>query len=157
MNNSKDAIDEFIEVHQILKKTNMSYEAVRAVINKAMTANNLAYILADVINSFIIDCDASLKQFDKCFSYEAKRNYNDMRKHINIARKYSERLIRPMYHCKDTVDLCADSDWWLSFIKLVDDRIGIDQQKTHLLLEFLLNMPDGGSPYKVTLNDFINP
>ena len=39
-------------------------------------------------------------------------------------------------------------------IKLIDDRTTDSYQKTQMLLEFLLNMPEGDSPYKVKFDDF---
>jgi hypothetical protein len=50
--------------------------------------------------------------------------------------------------------MCSDSDWWMAIIKLIDDRVADDPQKTTMLLEFLLNMPEGDSTYKITLDDF---
>ena len=40
---------------------------------------------------------------------------------------------------------------------LVDDRIGTNKQKTHLLLEFLLNMPsEGEGLFNPKFEDFVS-
>ena len=146
--------DDFIEANHLVAKTQLSQETLRRIIKKAMMANSFAYILSDVVNSFIMDCDECLGKFDKAFSFESKKWFNEMRSHIIAARKCSEKLCQPMYHTTRTDDMCADSDWWLALIKLVDDRMSDDYPKTQQFLELLLNMPEGDSPYKVTFDDF---
>lgn len=146
--------DNFIAANKLVEKTQLSQDTLRRIVKRAMTANNLAYVMADVVDSFIRDCDDSLGKFDKCFSHEAKKTFNEMRKHIQAARKCSEKLCKPVYHNIRTDDMCFESDWWLAMIKLIDDRIMNSYQKTQMLLEFLLNMPEGGSPYKVKYEDF---
>lgn len=149
-----NAIDAFIRQHRLMETTPLPIDMMRRKIRRAMTANNFAFILADVVNSFIIDTDSALKPFDKSFSQQTKQNFNQMRKHLIAARKWSERLARPVYENPSTDDMCADSDWWFALIKLVDNRLADDPQKTNLFLDFLLNMPEGDNTYKVTFNDF---
>lgn len=146
--------DDFITVNKLEQSTGLPKDRLRSIVKKAMIANNFAYILADVVDSFISDCDDSLKVFDKCFSYESKKNFKEMRQHIIAARKCSMKLCEPVYKNIRTNAVCADSDWWLAMIKLIDDRTTDSYQKTQMLLEFLLNMPEGDSPYKVKFDDF---
>ena len=146
--------DDFIVTNKLVEKTQLPIETLRNIVKKAMIANNFAYIFADVVDSFIRDCDECLGKFDKCFSYESKKYFNETRKHIVAAKKCSEKLCKPVYQSTRTDDMCADSDWWLALIKLVDNRTIESYSKTQMLLEFLLNMPEGDSPYKVEFNDF---
>lgn len=146
--------DDFIVNNNLLEKTGLSQDYLRNIVEKAMIANNFAYIFADVVDSFIRDCDDCLTKFDRCFSYESKKWFNEMRKHIQAAKKCSEKLCSPVYHSIRTNDMCADSDWWLAMIKLIDDRTVDNHQRTLMLLEFLLNMPKGDSPYEIKFDDF---
>ena len=146
--------DDFIETNKLVEKTQLSQETLRKTVKKTVPANNLAYILSDVVDSFIRDCDDCLKKFNKCFSYESKKWFKEMQKHVVAAKKCSEKLCLPVYQNARTDSMCADSDWWLSIIKLIDDRTVNSYQKTMMLLEFLLNMPEGDSPYKVKFEDF---
>ena len=148
------AYDDFIADNKLVERTQLSKDTLRKIVKKAMIANNFAFIFADVVDSFIIDCNRCLSKFDKSFSHESKKNFNEMMKHLIAAKKCSEKLCKPMYQSACINSMCDDSDWWLSFIKLVDDRTATNSQRKQLLLEFLLNMPDGDSPYKVTFNDF---
>ena len=149
-----NVFDDFIAEHKLVEKTQLSQSTLREIVKKAMFSNNFAYIFADVVDYFIRDCDEYLNKLNKAFSFEAKKHFKEMKKHIVAAKKCSEKLCGPMYHNAATEDMCANSDWWLALIKLVDDRITGDIQKTQMLLEFLLNMPEGNSPYKVKYDDF---
>lgn len=146
--------DDFIREHKLAERTMMPIEQIREKVRRAMTANNFAFIMSDVVNWFMIDCDEALTPFDKAFSQKSKENFNNMRKHVVAARKWSEKLSRPVYECSRSDDMCSDSDWWMAIIKLIDDRVADDPQKTTMLLEFLLNMPEGDSTYKITIDDF---
>lgn len=146
--------DDFIRANRLAEKTTMPMEKIREKVERAMTANNFAFIMADVVNSFMLDCDSALSHFDKAFSMKSKECFKNMYKHIVAARKWSEKLSQPVYECSRTDDMCADSDWWLAVIKLIDDRVAGNPQRTTMLLEFLLNMPEGESTYKVKPEDF---
>ena len=147
-------IDSFIKEHRLTEYTSMPIERIRLLVLRAMTANNLAFILADVINSFIMDCESDLSHFDKCFSRKAKRHFKLMQQNIKAARKWSQELSVPIYKSVVTDSLCADSDWWYALIKLIDDRVSDNAQRCNQFLEYLLNMPEGNSPYKVKAEDF---
>lgn len=151
----KATIDNFIAVHNLDKKTDIPSDQLKRIVERSLLSNALAFIFADVANSFLLDCQHDLEKFKDGFSRETKQACNNLYKSVKAARYWSERLTTPMYHDKDVDALCIDSDWWMAFAKLVTDRIGIDGRKTQMLLEFLLNMPEGDSPFHVTMNDFI--
>ena len=54
-------IDSFIKEHRLTEHTSMPIERIRILVNRAMTANNLAFVLADVINSFNDHCLKGIK------------------------------------------------------------------------------------------------
>ena len=146
--------DDFIATHKLVEKTMLPVDTLRNIIRKTLIANTFAYVFADIVDYFIKDCDEYLGKFDKCFSRESKQYYNEMRKHIIAAKKYSKKLWEPASDNACTDDICSDSDWWFSFIKLVDDRIEGNSENANKLLECLFNMPEGDSPYKVEYDDF---
>ena len=152
--NSKDNIDRYIRENDILRRFALTYEQAYTIVRRSMLNNGFAFIFADVVNSFMRDCEYDLDKFNKGFSQKTKENYKNMMKCIRGAVKWSQELTMPMYNNKEVDDLCHDADFWYALIRLIDDRIGTDPQKTHLLLEFILNMPKGDSPYNITLNDF---
>lgn len=147
-------IDEMIDRFHMMKKCNMSREAIHKAVEKGMVLNNLAFVLADACNTFLMDCENELKRFDVAFGQTDKYNFRQMLSHISAARKWAEKSALPIYDIPDADDACADSDWWYSFIKLVNDRTGENLSKTNLLLEYVLNMPSEMNMFDVKYNDF---
>ena len=143
-----------IAQNKLEEKTHLPAETIRKMIKKAVTAQNYALVLADVADYFIMDCNENLSKFDKCFVQKHKQNFNEMRKHLIAAKKCSNKICESICQNACANDACADSDWWLAFIKLVDNRITKNPENTQRLLVFLLSMPEGDSPYKVKLDDF---
>lgn len=147
-------IDDMIDRFHMMKKCGMSREAIHRAVERGMVLNNLAFVLADVCNTFLMDCENELKRFDVAFGQTDKYNFRQMLSHISAARKWAEKSALPIYDIPDTDDACADSDWWYSFIKLVNDRTGENLSKTNLLLEYVLNMPSEMNMFDVKYNDF---
>jgi len=154
----------YSSLEEVIKENNLdtsglSPEAVRRHAKIAMNANSLAYILADAAETFLMDCEVSLSKFDRHLKREVKQNFAQMKRCVHSARAATKKAAQPMYDTDSgfTDDACIDADWWYNFVKLVDDRVGTNPQKTHLLLEFLLNMPsEGEGLYNVKLEDFVN-
>ena len=147
-------IDAMIDRFNMTEKCGMSRDAIREKVRRGMVLNNLAFILADVANTFLMDMEEELKPFGVCFAQTDKYNFKQMLSHVTAARKWAEKTALPIYEIADADDACADSDWWYNFIKLVDDRTGESARKTNMLLEYLLNMPSEVGLFKVTYNDF---
>lgn len=151
------SLDELIHEHSLDKDCTMSPEAVRHYARLAMVTNSLAYILADAAETFLMDCDYALQKFDRHLQREVKQDFRQMQKAVHFARAAAKKAAMPMYHTNSsfTDDACIDSDWWYNFIKLLDDRVGVNPQKTQLLLEFLLAMPsEGENLFNPKLDDF---
>lgn len=153
------SLDEVIKENNLDKNTHLKIEEVRHHAKMAMVTNSLAYILADAAESFLMDCDNSLLKFDRQLKQNVKQNFRDMHKRVHAARQSAKKAASPIYKAGEdyTNDACIDSDWFYNFVKLLDDRIGVNQQKTNLLLEFLLNMPsEGEGLFDVKFEDFKN-
>ena len=147
-------IDEMIDRFHMTKKCSMSRDAIHRAVERGMVLNNLAFVLADACNTFLMDCENELKRFDVAFGQTDKYNFRQMLSHISAARKWAEKSALPIYDIPDADDACADSDWWYSFIKLVNDRTGENLSKTNLLLEYVLSMPSEMNMFDVKYNDF---
>lgn len=153
----------FSSLEEVIKANNLdtsglSPEATRHYAHLAMTTNSLAYILADAAETFLLDSETALNKFDRHLLKEVKQNFQQMNRQVHAARLAAKKAARPMYTTDSgfTDDACNDSDWWYNFMKLVDDRIGTNKQKSHLLLEFLLNMPsEGEGLFNPKFDDFL--
>lgn len=159
MSQRYSSLEEVIQSHNLYKESHMSPEAVRHHAKMAMVTNSLAYILADAAESFLMDCEHSLNKFDRMVKNESKQNFKRMRQCVHAARAAAKKAASPMYETRSgfTDDACFDSDWWYNLIKLLDDRVGVNQQKTQMLLEFLLNMPsEGDGLFNPKYDDFVS-
>lgn len=152
-------IDDMIDRFNMETRCGKTREELRALVRKGMLQNNLAFILADVANWFLSDCEATLGQLGVAFGGGDKKNFTMMLRKLSEARKWAAQSALPIYHLKngETDNACYDSDWWYHFIQLVDDRLGDDPRKTNLLLEYILNMPREVGLLAVEYNDFKRP
>lgn len=148
-------IDAMIDRYDMERYCDMTREQIRRCVQRGMVANNLAFVLADTANTFLMDCEGDLRKLGVGFGYNDKYNFNQMMRHITAARKWAAKSALPIYELKEeTDDACADSDWWYHMARLIDDRLGDDRRKTNMLLEFLLQMPSEVGLFKVTYDDF---
>lgn len=147
-------IENMIDRFRMEERCNLSREEIRKAVLRGMVDNNLAFILADAANTFLMDCESELSRLGVAFGQKDKYNFKQMMEHVKAARKWAEKSALPMYDIPDVNDACADSDWWYNFMKLVDDRIGDDPRKTNLLLEYLLAMPSEVGLFKIDYNNF---
>jgi hypothetical protein len=158
MSQRYSSLEEVIKANNLDKDCTMSPESIKHFAKKAMITNSLAYILADAAETFLMDCEFALGKFDRNLLREVKRNFRQMKSAVHQARLAAKKAAEPMYEAGSgfTDDACIDSDWWYNFVKLLDDRVGVNKQKTQLLLEFLLNMPsEGEGLFKPKLEDFV--
>ena len=147
-------IEALIERFDMERKCSMSREQIRAAVLRSMVLNNFAFICADLANTFLLDCEHELKRFGVVFRHGDKYNFNQMLTHIHAARKWSAKSTLPLYEIEDKDNACAESDWWYSLMKLIDDRIGSNNRKTNMFLEWLLAMPSEENIFDVTYDDF---
>lgn len=159
MSQRYSSLDEVIKENGLAKGCMMSAEQIRHYAKMAMITNSLAYILADAAETFLLDCECALGMFDRHLQKKVKQNFKLMKQAVHSARQAAKKAAEPMYLAGGgfTDDACIDSDWWYNLVKLIDDRLGVDKQKTNLFLEFLLNMPsEGEGLFHPRIEDFVN-
>lgn len=137
-----------------MDKGTLSRDEVRERVVRSMVYNNLLYVLMDTCNTFLMDMEEELKPLGTGMGNKDKAQFERAYARVKDACRATEKFTMPMYHTSESDDACADSDWWRSFILLVNDRTGDDRRKTNLLLEFILNMPTELGLFKITYNDF---
>lgn len=158
MSQRYSSLDEVIKANNLFKDCNLPLETMRHHAKMAMVTNSLAYVLADAAESFLMDSDLALNKLNRNLTRETKQNFKNMASAVHTARRAAQRAAKPMYATDSgyTDDACIDSDWFYHFLMLLDDRVGVNPQKTHLLLEFLLNMPsEGEGLFNPKMDDFI--
>ena len=143
----------FYKKHLMANDRTLTEEKAVLMARQAISNLNLSFILADVCNSFLSDAEGTLKKMGMALSNEDKRRFTLMQKAVKSARVMASAFARPLYHMKDTDDACDCSDWYYHFLQLVETRI-TNIQKTRMLTEFLLTMPDEEKLYEVGVEDF---
>lgn len=157
MSQRYSSLEDVIKENNLDKNCALSPDVIQHYAKMSMITNSLAYILADAAETFLMDCEESLSVFDRHLKQKIKQNFRDMHRAVHTACLAARKAAEPMYQTDSgfTDDACIDSDWWYNFIKLIDDRVGVNPQKTQLLLEFLLNMPsEGEGLFNPKLEDF---
>ena len=149
-----EEINDMIDRFNLEEKCARPRDKIFSMALKGMILNNMAFTMADVANTLLLDCEKVMERIGIGFEQKDKQNFNEMLKHVRAARKWAEKSALPIYHIPDTDDACSESDWWYNFIKLVDDRIGDDPRKTYLLLEYILAMPSEVGIFNITFDDF---
>lgn len=147
-------IYEMIDRFEMEKKCSFSREYLYKKVLRAMVLNNLAFVIADVANTLLLDCEHELEPFGAVFDKTDKYNFKQMLKCVRDARRWAEKSAMPLYEIPDSEDALSDSDWWYNLIKLVDDRLGDNRIKTNMFLEWLLNMPSTVKLFDITYDDF---
>lgn len=132
---------------------NLSEEEAILKARQAISSLNITYILTDVCNSFLMETEAVLKEIGLTLSGEDKHRFLLFQKSVHSMKCNAGAFARPLYYIKDSDDAASCSDWYLNFLKLVETKI-TNAQKTRMLLEFLLTMPNESGVYDVRLEDF---
>ncbi len=115
---------------------------------RMMIMNNLAYLLADVSNTFCLEAESRFNRVGKTLAKKEKLKFSRMKDATRNLKIATKELTREFYRV-ETVDLAVeDSDWFAQLILLIVDRIGEDdgsqqrltdlirtsfQSKTHIL------------------------
>jgi len=147
-------IDALIDKYDMTSRCSLTREQIHRKVLRGMVLNNLSFILADVVNTLVMDMESELSVFGIGLSQQEKYNFKQMFTHLQAARKWSEKCALPIYALKETDNACADSDWWHNLILLIDDRLGDDCRKTNMFLEYLLAMPSEVDLFKIKYDDF---
>lgn len=148
----KEFMDQVNLYEENLMKGNKNLSEEEAILKarQAISSLNITYILADVCNSFLMETEAVLKEIGMALSGEDKHRFLLF---VHSARCNAGAFARPLYYMKGSDDAASCSDWYLNFLKLVETKI-TNAQKTRMLLEFLLTMPNESGVYDVKLEDF---
>jgi len=147
-------IDAMIDRYRMEQRCGMTRQEIRDTVLRCMVLNNLAFVLADVADTFLMDCESGLSRFGVAFGQRDKYNFRQMMTHLRAARKWASECALPLYGQEESDDACAESDWWHSLAMLIDDRIGDDPVKTRQFLEWLLAMPSQTGLFNITYDDF---
>ena len=133
--------DTIIDALHLLEATGMTREDLHMNIETVAVMMDLTTVLADVIDSMLLDIDDLLAKVKTPLDDRDRSYFKEMRKLIYAARKWAQRATRETRHSERDGDLSTESDWWKNFILMVEDRTGTDELKTKQLIRWVSTMP----------------
>lgn len=149
-----DQYDAMIESLHLVEATGLTHDELRTIVRRALIGLNLSYVLADVINSLLIDVEDELAKIRVPYDDRDRSYFKELKKLVSASRKWALRATRGLYHHQDADDFAGESDWWYNIIRLIEDRTGEDELKTKQVLQWLTTMPSVMGLFKVKMKDF---
>ena len=133
--------DDIIDALHLLEATGMTREELHKNIETVAVMMDLTTVLADVIDSMLLDIDDLLAKVNTPLDDRDRSYFKELRKLVNAARKWAQRATRDARHSERDGDLATESDWWKNFILMTEDRTGTDELKTRQLIRWISTMP----------------
>lgn len=146
---------EQIEIpNALIRPQGWSAEKTKKQFEYALSCNVLAYTLADAANTFFVDMDFALKPLGKGAIHQEKVKFRELKQAVAKAKYWSEQC-RELLDAEDNASVFQhDSDFIYNLMKLIQDRLGSDEEKTRKLIKYLDRMPSEGF-FNIGLKDFM--
>ena len=138
---TRKQLDTIIDALHLIQATGMTREELHKNIETVAVMMDLTTVLADVIDSMLLDIDDLLAKVKTPLDDRDRSYFKELRKLIKAARKWAQRATRETRHSERDGDLATESDWWYNLILLVEDRTGTDEMKTRQLIRWVSTMP----------------
>lgn len=100
------------------------------------TTLNLTYVLADVVETLLLDMRSEMKKQGYDLRYDAKHNFNTA---IAAIRRLKQDVDKTQLSTQENFG--NDSDCLLAFIKLLIDRCGDDDKKMFEFYNYIKRHP----------------
>ena len=153
-NRPHDGLDDVIDRCGMIDKTGKSREELHMMVQKATICLNMAYCLADVCETLVMDAECILRPFGATFEREDKMRFKQLTVALENVQKCTKRTTLPLYTHQDADDFAEDCDWWYNMVRLLADRTGDDELKTLQVINWLTHMPTQLAMFDVKKRDF---
>lgn len=101
---------------------------------------NLAFVMADVTDTMLMDVKNELFHLDLDYSHETKLRFKRMMEAVEKARRATQAFTRTMYAHEKAGEMCDDSDFIAEVVWLVTDIVGGSHEREQMVLRSLLRM-----------------
>ena len=153
-NRPHDGLDDVIDRCGMIGKTGKSREELHRMVQKATICLNMAYCLADVCETLVMDAECILRPFGATFEREDKMRFKQLTVALENVKKCTKRTTLPLYTHQDADDFAEDCDWWYNMVRLLADRTGDDELKTLQVINWITHMPTQLAMFDVKKRDF---
>ena len=106
----RDELDDVIDRCNMIQTTGKSREELHRMVEKATICLNMAYCLADVCETLVMDAESILRPFGATFEREDKLRFKQLTKSLEDVQKCTKRTTLPLYTHKDADDFAEDCD-----------------------------------------------
>lgn len=120
----------------ILKEGTKEYDTY---MQKSLLQTNMAYLMADVANSFAIESMANLSKISKDFRQEEKVKWRECARHARLLNQYLKQIIQSGYESNDAEIFMEDSDFLTDLLWLLCDRGGGNKETLERIKETIKN------------------
>ena len=110
-------------------------------LRKAMFYMNTAYVLADVIHTYMMEAEAAIGRIGSELTQDNKRRFNRCRKITSDAKRAAMEIATEIYRVNSADEACADSDFLAEAVKLVVTRTGKGGKSENEMLDLLSALP----------------
>lgn len=119
----------------------MKNQEDKEVFKKALFFTNAAYLVIDILNSFIKEADYELNKIHKCFNREDKQKMNIAANSVKSAYKATKYAARNIYQIEEVDDACNDSDYLYEILKMVINRTDDTEESKQRMIEHIRQLP----------------
>lgn len=138
---AKGHFDKIIDALHLEQATGLTREQLHKEVGRVSVLLDLAYVLADVCDSLMLDITDILAKVKTPLDDRDRSFFKEMKKLANATRKWAQRATREYDRGDTQLDLARESDWWKNLILMVEDRTGEDELKTRQVIRWLSTMP----------------
>ena len=143
-----------IDHYHLDQVTGKTRDEIAKHIEKALVSLNIAYVLADVIDWLMLDCESMMREMMVEYEDPGKTYFKEMKKLAGATRKWAQRATRDINLHEDAEMYQGEVDWWYNMVRLLEDRTGEDQLKTKQVLDWICTMPSVMNVFNVKKRDF---
>lgn len=104
---------------------------------RSLIYTNLAYALADVSNTYIMNTAENLAILHKTVKQEERQKFARALSDAQRLQYRLKEIASPLYHMEETDQALRDADWLQDLFVLVIDRVGADTDLADKLVQMI--------------------
>lgn len=108
--------------------------------NELRILTNVAFLMADVTDTFLLDAYSRVRSLGMDFKREEKQKWKRAVEQTRLARRACQEVSQQMYNVPNVETACEDSDFFADVLLLMVDRVGDKDERQQMVRNFLKRM-----------------
>lgn len=108
--------------------------------NELRILTNVAFLMADVTDTFLLDAYSRVRNLGMDFKREEKQKWKRAVEQTRLARRSWQEVSQQMYNVPNVETACEDSDFFADVLLLMVDRVGDKDERQQMVRNFLKRM-----------------